>query len=330
MTSGSFWLSSQAKGHHEFERRSAQIDLAAVDAAVDLRSRLAGPDGCDFEDRRRLRRQNLFETGRVGSRLFEDTVDQDHRARRGLEVELKPELFFDGVEDGDAVGALLFKLAAACPLDVEVPGAFERGRVDDRLVEIAAGHVVDLLGEVVHGHVVARDLDVARAGTVRGSGFGAATGVDGGCRLLELRAAFGDAEHEGWDGRAAGVDDELEALREQGAEHELQGRLRGVGRDLGDDVEVVLLEPAWTALDVVAVQQTVRGLDEIDHGRVVDHVAVLHNRRRVEEGKCVVRAGVDIRDDEGRCERRLRGRGQHEQGEKRKRRERTEDHEERS
>jgi len=64
-------------------------------------------------------------------------------------------LLFYGGEDGDAVGTLLFKLAATGPLDGEVPSSGKVGFVNNRLIEVSAGEVMEGVGESGHVEVLA-------------------------------------------------------------------------------------------------------------------------------------------------------------------------------
>ena len=95
--------------------------------------------------------------------------------------------------------------------------------IDDGLVEISAGDVVEGVGESGHGEVLAVDGDVGRGagGRVwrrRKWDAGAFTGA---FRLGHLRLSGAGGEDVGWHGSGAGLDDEVEAVGEEGAKHEL-------------------------------------------------------------------------------------------------------------
>jgi hypothetical protein len=90
----------------------------------------------------------------------------------------------------------------------------------------------------------------------------------------------------------------VEAVSEEGAKHELDVVLGGLGRDLGADVVAIPLEPGGASLHVGCID-AVGGGDEVDHSGLGEEVAVALDGVAVHEGVGRERADVDVRDDEG-------------------------------
>jgi hypothetical protein len=117
-------------------------------------------------------------------------------------------------------------------------------------------------------------------------------------RLGHLRLSEAGGEDVGWHGGGTAFDDEAEAVGEEGAKHEFDVVLGGLGRDLGADVVAIPLEPSGASLHVGWVD-AVGGGDEVDHSGLREGVAVALDGVTVHEGVGRERADVDVRDDEG-------------------------------
>ena len=149
--------------------------------------------------------------------------------------------------------------------------------IRDRVEVVESGVVPDGVAEPRHGLVVAGDGVVAgNAGRKVGGGV---VFVDLGCLALagglEIGAgtAFIDAQDVGGDGMGVLAEDEVEALGEEGLQHELDVVGRAAAGGAGGDIEAVGLEPGGAGEDVVAIDAVGEG-DHIDHGGVVQEVAV--------------------------------------------------------
>jgi hypothetical protein len=105
-------------------------------------------------------------------------------------------------------------------------------------------------------------------------------------------------EDVGWHGSGAGFDDEVEAVGEERAEHELDVVRRCPGRDFGADVVVIALQPGGTSMHIGDID-AVGGGDEFGHGRLGEEIPVALDGVAVHKGVGGERAGVYVDDDEG-------------------------------
>ena len=191
-------------------------------------------------------------------------------------------------------------MAATGPLDGEVPGSGEVGFINHGLIEVVAGEVVEGVGEGGHGEVLAVDGNVRRSACRRvlRRRKRDAGGVARAFRLGHLRLSGAGGEDVSWHGGGAGLDDEVEAVNEEGAKHELDVIRGGFGRDLGADVVAVALEPGGASLYVGCIY-AVGGGDEVDHGGLGEEIAVGLDGVAVHEGIGRERGDVDVCDEEG-------------------------------
>jgi hypothetical protein len=86
--------------------------------------------------------------------------------------------------------------------------------------------------------------------------------------LLHFGAALVDGEEEGGDGFGVLVEDEVEALGEEGLEHEFEVVGGGGAGRAGGDVEAVEIKPGGAGEDVVVGDAVGEG-DHVEHGGVV-------------------------------------------------------------
>jgi hypothetical protein len=94
------------------------------------------------------------------------------------------------------------------------------------------------------------------------------------------------------------AEDEVEALGEEGLQHEVDVVGRGAAGGVGGDVETVGVEPGGAGEDVVRVDAIGEG-DHVDHGGVVQDVAVAAEGASGEVGSEGVSADVDVGEIEG-------------------------------
>ncbi len=209
-------------------------------------------------------------------------------------------MLFYGGEDGDAIRTLLFKLVARAPLDGEVPGAGKVGFVDNRLIEIPSGEVVERVGQSGHGEMLAVDGDVERCAgrTVCWRRSRDARAIARTFRLRHLRLSGGRRENVGGHISGSSFDNQVEAVGEESAQHELDVLRCGIGRHFRADVVVIALQPSGTSLHIGYID-AVGGGNEFSHGGLGKEIPVALDRVAVHKGIGREWAGVDVGDDEG-------------------------------
>ena len=120
----------------------------------------------------------------------------------------------------------------------------------------------------------------------------------GAFRLGHLRLSGAGGEDVGRHRSGTGFDDEVKAVGEESAKHELDVLRCGIGRHFGADVVAIALEPGGASLHVGYID-AVGGGDEVDHGGLGEEIAVALDGVAVHKGVGREWAGVDVGDDEG-------------------------------
>ena len=105
-------------------------------------------------------------------------------------------------------------------------------------------------------------------------------------------------EDVGWHRSGSGFDNEVKAIGEESAKHELDVLLCGVGRHFSADVVVIALEPGGTSLHIGYID-AVGGGNEFGHGGLGKEISVALDGVAVHKGVGREWAGVDVGDDEG-------------------------------
>src|SRR5580704_3335262 len=117
-------------------------------------------------------------------------------------------------------------------------------------------------------------------------------------RLRHLRLSGAGREDVGGHRSGSSFDNEVKAVGEESAKHELDVLLCGIGRHFSADVVVIALKPGGTSLHIGYID-AVGGGNEFGHGGLGKEISVALDGVAVHKGVRREWAAVDVGDDEG-------------------------------
>ena len=200
-----------------------RVEAAVLHSAYGGCARCTRFDVRHFKLGRWCRRKARCHTGRIRGRRLVYTVNDDDRTRDLLSFELQPQLFIEGVSDGDPIGRGPSEQTPRRPFDVEIPEAFQSGRVNHRIRYVVSRHSPQLSRKCLHRHVMAGNHKGRRRTGLGLLRLGLASGTARPFRFLQFWLAFSGAQHERRYRLTIGMDDKLEPVRQQSLEHQLHG-----------------------------------------------------------------------------------------------------------
>jgi hypothetical protein len=162
------------------------------------------------------------------------------------------------------------------------------------------GEHVQSVGESGHGEMLAVDGIVGRCAgrrilRRRKRDAGAFAGT---FRLRHLRLSRAGREDVGWHRSGSRFDNQVKAVGEESAKHELDVLRCGIGRHFSADVVVIALKPGGTSLYIGYID-AVGGGNDFGHGGLGKEISVALDGVAVHKGVGREWAAVDVGDNEG-------------------------------